>query len=118
MRQSDIGGEVRRLRRSMGMSQESLAAQAGCSVPWLSNVERGNKAPSIELLRRIAAVLQVAPSELGLDVEAAKFNRKRAPAEANACLQDMDEDALQTALAQLKALHGLVSTNGKLRRRR
>lgn len=118
MRQSDIGGEVRRLRRSRGMSQESLAAQAGCSVPWLSNVERGNKKPSLELLRRLAKVLQVTPAELGLNTEISPFNRKRALAEAYDCLRDMDEDALQTALAQLKVLHAFAATNNRLRRRR
>ena len=42
------------------MSQKSLAAQAGCSVPW--NVERGNNKPPPELLGRLAKCLQVTPT--------------------------------------------------------
>ena len=108
MRQSDIGGEVRRLRRSRGMSQESLAAQAGCSVPWLSNVERGKKTPSIELLGRLAEILEVTPAELGLNGEVSKFNRGRALTEAYAYLKDLDDATLDTALSQLRALHRLI----------
>jgi transcriptional regulator with XRE-family HTH domain len=60
-----IGPVVRQLRQQRKLSQEALANTAHVSSGYLSKLERGvYKAPSIEVLSRIASALSVAPAEL------------------------------------------------------
>ena len=49
----DIGGFIRDLRRSAKISLRQLAKQAGVSNPYLSQVERGLRKPSAEVLQQV-----------------------------------------------------------------
>ena len=67
-----IGPVVRQLRLKRKLSQEALANSAHVSSGYLSKLERGvYKAPSSEVLGRIAQALSIAPLDLykeaGLD---------------------------------------------------
>lgn len=55
----DIGLFIRDLRRSAGVSLRQLAERAGVSNPYLSQVERGLRKPSAEVLQQIASALRV-----------------------------------------------------------
>jgi transcriptional regulator with XRE-family HTH domain len=55
----DIGHFIRDLRRSAGVSLRQLADRAGVSNPYLSQVERGLRKPSAEVLQQIASALRV-----------------------------------------------------------
>jgi len=55
----DIGHFIRDLRRSAGVSLRQLADRAGVSNPYLSQIERGLRKPSAEVLQQIAAALRV-----------------------------------------------------------
>ena len=46
-------------RRACGMTQEALAAAVDCSVETLSNAERGQSLPSLELFFAISRVLEI-----------------------------------------------------------
>jgi DNA-binding XRE family transcriptional regulator len=46
-------------REFRGLTQAKLAARAGISVPFLSQIEHGKRDPSLATLRRIAAALKV-----------------------------------------------------------
>ena len=60
-----IGPAVRQLRQQRGLSQETLANSAHVSSGYLSKLERGvYKAPSGEVLSRIARALSIEPVEL------------------------------------------------------
>ncbi len=62
---SMIGPVVRQLRQERHLSQEALASSARVSSGYLSKLERGlYKAPSYEVLSRIAAALSLPPIEL------------------------------------------------------
>ena len=53
-----IGKNIQDLRKRKGMTLTQLAADAGISKSYLSNIERGvNQNPSIEVLKRLAVVL-------------------------------------------------------------
>ncbi|MFE3080665.1 helix-turn-helix domain-containing protein [Nocardia tengchongensis] len=58
---SEIGRRVRLHRERVGMARPVLAAQVGRSVEWLKALENGRiqRAPSLELLLRIARVLDL-----------------------------------------------------------
>lgn len=55
----NIGNFIRDLRRSAGVSLRQLADKAGVSNPYLSQVERGLRKPSAEVLQSIAGALRV-----------------------------------------------------------
>lgn len=55
----DIGGFIRDLRRNAQISLRQLAEQAGVSNPYLSQIERGLRKPSAEVLQQIASALRV-----------------------------------------------------------
>lgn len=55
---------VRELRNERGMTGETLAAKAGCSKSYLSEIENGKKYPSGRLLRALAKALGVSIYEL------------------------------------------------------
>lgn len=59
-----LGANVRKLRKSKGMSQEELALEAGMKRSYLSDLERGTRNPSVRVLGRLAEALEVEPSEL------------------------------------------------------
>ncbi|WP_410814491.1 helix-turn-helix domain-containing protein [Micromonospora sp. 067-2] len=56
---SDVGGFIRDLRRNAKISLRQLAEQAGVSNPYLSQIERGLRKPSAEVLQQLASALRV-----------------------------------------------------------
>ena len=54
-----IGGAVREHRTGRGWSTRSLAARAGISQPFLTNIENGRTVPSLPSLYAIATALAV-----------------------------------------------------------
>lgn len=59
-----LGERVKALREQAGMSQESVAFDAGIHVNHLSTIERGVANPSFLVLLAISRVLRVRVSEL------------------------------------------------------
>ncbi|MDG4794193.1 helix-turn-helix transcriptional regulator [Micromonospora sp. WMMD1082] len=55
----DVGGFIRDLRRNAKISLRQLAEQAGVSNPYLSQIERGLRRPSAEVLQQLASALRV-----------------------------------------------------------
>jgi transcriptional regulator with XRE-family HTH domain len=55
----DIGTFIRDLRRNARISLRQLAEQAGVSNPYLSQIERGLRKPSAEVLSQLASALRV-----------------------------------------------------------
>lgn len=63
----EVGKKIRLLRTSRfgpKMTQEELAEKAEISVSFLSMIERGERAPHLETLSKVAAALQVPMTEL------------------------------------------------------
>jgi transcriptional regulator with XRE-family HTH domain len=58
------GARVRSLRELRGLSTRKLAAAAGISQPFLSQLERGIGSPSLLTLHRLATALGVTPGDL------------------------------------------------------
>ncbi|MET8653772.1 MULTISPECIES: helix-turn-helix domain-containing protein [Nocardia] len=60
----DIGGFIRSQREAAQVSLRQLAALAGVSNPYLSQIERGLRNPSAEVLAQIAKALRVSSEVL------------------------------------------------------
>ncbi len=72
-----LGLAVRSLRVEKGWSQTELALRADVDRNYLSLIELGKNSPSLRLLSRLCAALDVNPSELLLDVEKRLDAQKR-----------------------------------------
>jgi XRE family transcriptional regulator, regulator of sulfur utilization len=59
-----LGARVRALREAMDMSLRDLAERSGVSAPMLSQVERGETSPTLQIASRIASGLELRLSQL------------------------------------------------------
>lgn len=59
-----FGVQLFQLRTKAGLTQAQLAEKANLSIDSISRMERGERAPSLESLERIAAALRIDPAEL------------------------------------------------------
>lgn len=63
-RWGDLGGFIREQRRLTHLSMRKLAELAGVSNPYLSQIERGLRKPSAEILQQIARGLSISAESL------------------------------------------------------
>lgn len=78
-----LGARVRALREAMGLSLRDLAVRSKVSAPMLSQVERGETSPTIQVAARIAHGLELRLSQLlrldeGGSVEVVRAGERRA----------------------------------------
>jgi len=61
-----LGEYLREQRESSRLSLRQLAEQAGVSNPYLSQIERGLRRPSAEVLQQLAKALRISAEQLYL----------------------------------------------------
>jgi len=59
-----LPGELTKLRESRGISKNELSARTGLARSFITTLEQGGAAPSVETLGRIAFVLGISPGEI------------------------------------------------------
>ncbi len=59
-----LAQNIKRFRETRNMSQADLAFEAGISIPFLSDIERGNKWPSPETIEKIAGAFEIKSFQL------------------------------------------------------
>lgn len=59
-----FGEAVRRARQARGLSQEEFADQVGVHRTYIGGIERGERNPTLTMINKIAAGLDVAPCDL------------------------------------------------------
>lgn len=64
MKLSELGTFIRDQRKAARLSLRKLSDQAGISNPYLSQIERGLRKPSAEILQAIAKALQISAETL------------------------------------------------------
>ncbi|MBE2284816.1 MAG: helix-turn-helix transcriptional regulator [Prosthecobacter sp.] len=64
MLQKKLGQRIAALRKKQGLTQEALAEVIGCSVEFISLVERGVNAPAVAGLQGFADALKVEVRDL------------------------------------------------------
>ncbi|MDQ2707238.1 MAG: helix-turn-helix domain-containing protein [Actinomycetota bacterium] len=84
----DIGAYIRQQREGAQVSLRQLARLAGVSNPYLSQVERGLRKPSAEILQQIAKGLRI--SAEALYVRAGILEERPAGAVTDAVFADLD----------------------------
>lgn len=63
---NDVGAFIREQRRVAAMSVRKLSELAGISNPYLSQIERGLRNPSAEILQQLAKALRISAETLYL----------------------------------------------------
>jgi transcriptional regulator with XRE-family HTH domain len=99
----DIGVFIRDMRRNAKISLRQLADQAGVSNPYLSQIERGLRKPSAEVLQQLASALRVSTPVMYL--RAGLLDDKEGPGVLTAIAAD-DE----LTLAQKQSLSQIYET--------
>ena len=59
-----LGARLRELRKEKGLKVVALANKSGVSLAYVSEVERGRKLPSLEVLDRLAGALGLSVLEV------------------------------------------------------
>jgi len=59
-----FAANLRRLRHTKGISHEDLAHEAGINRSYMSRLEKGASYPGLEIIAKLATVLEVEPTEL------------------------------------------------------
>jgi transcriptional regulator with XRE-family HTH domain len=102
----DLGKTIRILREAKGYSISEMARRSGVSTPFVSLVEKGDREPSLKVLRRMAQTLGL-PSEALLEIvtgTGGASKEKGTVAITKAVQQLMDvEEKLRTLLAKTEA---------------
>ena len=60
----DLGAYIREQRRLGSVSLRNLSERAGISNPYLSQIERGLRKPSTDIIQRIARALEISAETL------------------------------------------------------
>jgi len=67
-KEAEVFGErLRKLRDARGLTQEKLAHAADLTTTFVSTIERGRKAPSLNTVLKLARALKVDAAELLAD---------------------------------------------------
>ena len=88
----DLGGFIREQRHIGHLSLRKLSELAGVSNPYLSQIERGLRKPSAEILQQIARALEISSETLYV----------------RAGILDPDEDGVRSVELAVLADHGLT----------
>lgn len=59
-----FGRNVKELRQARGLTQEDLEGLTGLKRSYISDMERGERNPSLRAVERLAVALEVEPAEL------------------------------------------------------
>ncbi|MFS8098105.1 helix-turn-helix domain-containing protein [Lentzea alba] len=94
----NIGEYIREQRNSAKISLRELAKQAGVSNPYLSQIERGLRKPSAEILQQIAKGLRISAEVLYVEAGILQQREGGALADAIVAATDLSERQKQVLL--------------------
>ena len=72
--QTDFGKELRRLRLEAGYSQTKLSELAGITSGYISQLETGDKHPTLQIIRILSQQLDVKPNHLFIKIGMMEMN--------------------------------------------
>src|SRR5687767_13830494 len=93
-----LGEFLRDQRKSAQLSLRQLAKQAGVSNPYLSQIERGLRKPSAEILQQIAKGLRISAEVLYVEAGILQQREGGALADAIVAATDLTERQKQVLL--------------------
>ena len=96
---------LRMYRKSRGISQMILADKCGTSTAYIGQIEIGNRFPSINMIEKISAALQVKPYELFMDEPHEEIAVKITPLKQDIMSEAAKDELIKSLTA---AIHRVV----------
>jgi transcriptional regulator with XRE-family HTH domain len=59
-----VGGNVRRIRQEIGLTQEQFAERSGFAQQYVSSLENGRRNPTVVTIYELSQALGVSPMDL------------------------------------------------------
>ena len=98
-----FGSRIRSIREAAGLSREVSAEKSEINANYLGEIERGEKWPSLEVIQRLAAALQVSPAAF-FEFQGEEVDPGALRATVHKMLGKRETEDLQQAVRVLKAL--------------
>lgn len=98
----EVGNRIRQYRQRAGLSQEKLSLNAGITVSFLGDIERGNKRPTIESLEKLLRALDVS------FVEFFDYENSREPLEDYTALGKITALLQERSNDEVEMLYGII----------
>lgn len=109
---TDLGKFIRQQRERANLSLRRLADKAGISNPYLSQIERGIRRPSAEILKNLSRALEISANSLYR--RAGLIDEEMAPASVYEAIESderLDGDQKRVLLDMYRAL---IRSNGSM----
>lgn len=106
----DLGEFIRQQRERANLSLRRLADKAGISNPYLSQIERGIRRPSAEILKSLSRALEISASSLY--AKAGLIDEDLAPATVFEAIEADDRLDGEQKNVLLDMYRALVRSNG------
>ena len=108
---ADLGGLIREQRRLAESSVRRLAELAGVSNPYLSQIERGLRRPSAEILQQIANALHISSESLYVRAGILDADRGPDPTDLETAIRRAGELSEEQRKALLQVYRSFVVTD-------
>ena len=95
---SDLGKRVRAIRKGRGLTQAQLAELCEVAIEHISGIERGDRAPSLEVLDRLSLSLRVPIADLFA------FQKSKTPTASEEAIQAFTKHARRLSPAKVRLL--------------
>lgn len=99
----DIGKKIREIRKANNQKLLNISQETGLSQPYISEIERGIKSPSMEALEKICTALGVTLSDFFADTQQAELLTPEIR-QATELLRQLHPSQLETFTELLEAL--------------
>jgi len=104
----ELGSRIRQIRTERGMTQMDLADTCNLSLPYVSDIERGKKCFSVDILLRVAQALEVSTDWLlRLDIPQTQYAYS---AEAAELLADCSRDEATLLLDLMRSAKDVIQS--------
>ena len=108
----DLGEFIRAQRERANLSLRRLAENAGISNPYLSQIERGIRKPSAEILKNLARALEISSNTLYS--RAGLIDEEMPPASVFEAIDSDDKITGEQKKVMLDMYRTLVRSNGSM----
>ncbi len=107
-----VAGNIKRVRKELGLTQSHLAENAGISTGYMCDIERARRWPSADILARLSAALKLDPFQLLLPtIDYPCFDRRHALTIYSRQLKEALEDKISTVFDNMMQPNGPLRMN-------
>lgn len=110
--EADVGPFIREQRRLAELSVRRLAEMAGVSNPYLSQIERGLRRPSADILQQIAKALQISAESLYVRAGMLDDDRLPGPTDVESAIRQASELTAEQRRSLMAVYQSFVLTAG------